>query len=488
MSDSSTIQQIAVSYAWKAEEGGVHAGMVEDLCHQLRAAGVKVLRDVDGAKPGDNLNDFMRSIGNSNVVCIFLSDAYLRSPNCMYELLVAWQTCKNEPGKFRQKVRVWVLDDAKGIYDSAGRDAYLGFWKKQRDTEEELVKQNAIDGLSPKGLAKYRRMKEFCEQLDGILNTLADTLLVEKWEALSDWLKKDVPAINGPTEAQISAVFQETLNAMDYALLESEAVAKFLSLHSAGLVVQEGQLYRMADKARRPPIDVVTPLDRLEKRLRTEIKRFQASDLDQLELLCGGIMVLGVDPRWIWEQRNLAEAALRYPGWRATVTVEGGDADFLHVVTAAMADGCARLRRIFMEKPRTKVENRALPPPPEVLPATDAEDEEIELMAHFVNNLASTKVDVAKPMEVTLAFAQIRANMRFESVRRHNPFHGSEFAFFEYAGRIRKFLNPQDFLIIGPSGDKSEDQLLPESVFALRYLQDIHEHIKARRNQLLTAP
>lgn len=485
MSDTSNIEKIAVSYAWKAEDGGSHAGMVEDLCLRLRAAGVKVLRDVSGVKPGDSLLEFMRAVGTTDIVCVFLSDAYLRSSNCMYELLVAWQTCKDDPGMFREKVRVWVAPDAKGIFTAKGRDVYTEHWKGIRDEEEALVKKNATDGLSPDGLAKFKRVKEYCEQLDGILNTLADTLMVGNIEDLYGWLEKEVPAINGPSETQITAVFQQTVKAIDEALGQSPTVAEFLTLHTSGLIVQDGGVIRVSDKGGKPPIDVVRALQAMERKLQNALQGFQSSDLDRLETICGGIMVLGVNPRWIWEQRNLEEPALRYPGFEATINVPGTNADFLHIVTSAMADGCVRLRRVFMEKPLTPQEKRDLPPPAQKLRGTDAEDQEIELMAHFVDNLRNVKIDQSNPQEVRLAFNQIRDDMSFESLARQNPYFGCGQGFFEHAAQIRKFLKPQDFLIISPSGDESENDLLPQSVWALRHLQDIYNHIKNRRSQLL---
>lgn len=486
MSETSNIQQIAVSYAWKAEDGGVHAGMVEELCLRLRASGVEVLRDVNGMKPGDNLLEFMRKVGTAQVVCVFLSDAYLRSANCMYELLTAWKACQSDPATFRAKVRVWVMDDAKGIFSSQGRGGYLDYWKKVRSEHEVHVQQNATDGLSSDGLAKFTRVKEYCDHLDEILNALADTLVVSNIEDLYAWLATDVPAINGPSENQLAAVYQETIQAMDDALSSSAIAADFLCRHSGGLVVQDGARVRIGDKSRQPPVDVIAALKAVDGNLKNEINGLQSGDLDQLELICGGIMVMGVNPRWIWEQRNLANPELLFPGFQQDVDLGGKSADFLHVVTSAMADGCVRLRRVFKEEPRSKEENRDLPPPPQVLRSTIQDEQEIELMAHFVNNLRQTKVDASKPEEVRLAFNQIRDNMSFESIQNHNPYYGCGAAFFEHAARIRKFLTAQDFLIISPSGKHSEDELLPKTVWALRFLQNIHEKIKARRGQLVS--
>jgi hypothetical protein len=44
--------------------------------------------------------DFMRTIAASDVVYMFLSDTYLRSPYCMYELLLIWHGSLDDPDKF----------------------------------------------------------------------------------------------------------------------------------------------------------------------------------------------------------------------------------------------------------------------------------------------------------------------------------------------------------------------------------------------------
>ena len=44
---------------------------------------------------------------------VILSDKYLKSPYCMYELLEVWRNCKAEDEVFRKRIRVYRLPDAK---------------------------------------------------------------------------------------------------------------------------------------------------------------------------------------------------------------------------------------------------------------------------------------------------------------------------------------------------------------------------------------
>ena len=49
--------------------------------------GKKVLRDMTALGLGDRFSRFMQRLGSGDRVFVILSDKYLKSPNCMYELL-----------------------------------------------------------------------------------------------------------------------------------------------------------------------------------------------------------------------------------------------------------------------------------------------------------------------------------------------------------------------------------------------------------------
>ncbi len=463
--------------------------MVDQFCTRLATSGISVLRDVDGLKLGDSLSAFMRQIGQSDFLCIFLSDAYLRSPNCMYELLIAWQKSKDEPADFRRRVKAWVMPGAEGVFKPETRLEYARHWKQERDRLAKLVAEFATDGLAESELQLFRRVKEFAEHVNAMLCHFADTLLPGDGDQFEKWVLESFPAAQGPTDAQLAAVYAETVKEIGSALSGHDAVAAFLAKAAPGLVTRNAESFRLAEAVHRPPFDACQYLGDVERALPQHLPTFNTNlDLEALELVIGGITVLGVDARWTWEQRNLAAAALTYPGLKDTVPVDGETAaDFLHILVAALADGHARLRRVFGEVPQAREDLRRVPPPPMILGAIREDERVVELMAYFVDTLGKEKADKSKPQQVKLLFKQLKDRMSMESQKRHNPFHGTGEAYREHSATIRKFLQPQDFWLIFPSGDDSEDKILPQSVWVLMHLHAIFTLIKKRRAQLTPA-
>ena len=66
-------KRIAISYAWKAKGGRKFKNAVDRLCEELRNVDCGVIRDVDEVKFGADLQNFMRKIGRTRKICVFLS-------------------------------------------------------------------------------------------------------------------------------------------------------------------------------------------------------------------------------------------------------------------------------------------------------------------------------------------------------------------------------------------------------------------------------
>jgi hypothetical protein len=155
---------VAISYAWKEEHGGEHSRKVEAICTRLRSHGIEVLWDREGLSLGGDIREFMQRIGTANFLCVFLSDAYLRSFNCMNELLIAWEASQHRPGEFKERVKVWIMPSAKGILDTNGRYVYVEFWQSECTKLEQLVNRHATRGMHGDDLNKFNRMKQFAEK------------------------------------------------------------------------------------------------------------------------------------------------------------------------------------------------------------------------------------------------------------------------------------------------------------------------------------
>ena len=62
---------------------------------------------------GGVISDFMRQIGEGDRVFIFLSDKYLRSPYCMFELFELWRNSRQNKDEFLRRVRFFTIDGTK---------------------------------------------------------------------------------------------------------------------------------------------------------------------------------------------------------------------------------------------------------------------------------------------------------------------------------------------------------------------------------------
>ena len=72
-----------ISYAWSDESKAI----VEDVCLEAKRRGIEIIRDVTGLGLGESISRFMQKIGASDRVIVILSEKYLQSPYCMFELL-----------------------------------------------------------------------------------------------------------------------------------------------------------------------------------------------------------------------------------------------------------------------------------------------------------------------------------------------------------------------------------------------------------------
>jgi TIR domain len=185
---SRTAPKVAVSYAWKEEQGGEASRTVEALCARLQNQGISVLWDKEGLRLGEDIRDFMRRIGTADFLCVFLSDAYLRSANCMNELLIAWESSQNRPGEFKERVRVWIMPSAKGIFRLDGRLTYTEYWQAECAKLQPLVSRNASRGLHGEDLNQFNRMKQYAEKTNEVLAFLSNKLAPQDFTQFEAWV------------------------------------------------------------------------------------------------------------------------------------------------------------------------------------------------------------------------------------------------------------------------------------------------------------
>ena len=129
--------QVFISYAW----GGESERIVNELDADLQAKGILVIRDKRDLGFKGMIRDFMQQIGRGHAVIIVISDKYLKSPNCMFELV---EISRNKD--FYDRVFPIVLGDAD-IYNPVNRIKYIKHWEDKVKELDEAMKSVSAANL-----------------------------------------------------------------------------------------------------------------------------------------------------------------------------------------------------------------------------------------------------------------------------------------------------------------------------------------------------
>lgn len=150
-----TSRQVYISYAW----GGESERIVNELDADLQARGLQVVRDKRDLGYKGRIGAFMQEIGRGHAVVVVISDKYLRSPNCMYELV----EIARQP-QLSDRIFPVVLRDAE-IYDPVARIGYVRHWEERLKALDE-----AMRGVSA---ANLQGLREEIDSYDEIRDRIA---------------------------------------------------------------------------------------------------------------------------------------------------------------------------------------------------------------------------------------------------------------------------------------------------------------------------
>ena len=148
--------QVYISYAW----GGESERIVNELDADLQSKGILVVRDKRDLGFKGMIRDFMQQIGRGHAVIAVISDKYLKSSNCMFELV---EIARNKD--FYDRIFPIVLGDAD-IYDPVKRLAYISHWENKRAELAQAMK--AVDPANLQGIRE--EMDSYDEIRDNISN------------------------------------------------------------------------------------------------------------------------------------------------------------------------------------------------------------------------------------------------------------------------------------------------------------------------------
>jgi hypothetical protein len=127
-----------IAYAWADSTDPKRATIVDQGCEEAEKRGTPIIRDKATLSVGDSISKFVRAIGEGDRIFVILSDKYLKSPFCMFELFEIWRNSRKDKAEFLRRVRIFTLDDAK-IWKPVDRIRYGKYWKDQHEKLRKAV-------------------------------------------------------------------------------------------------------------------------------------------------------------------------------------------------------------------------------------------------------------------------------------------------------------------------------------------------------------
>ena len=125
--------------------------------------------------PWESFSDFMNTIRKQDFAVLIVSDSYLRSKACLYEV-----TQLMGVENWDKKALFVVEDSAKKIFNSNNWIEYIEYWDCQVKDCEESIKKCDVDVLRDE-LIKLKRIKEI---IGIFLQKISDVNIPEMWNAI----------------------------------------------------------------------------------------------------------------------------------------------------------------------------------------------------------------------------------------------------------------------------------------------------------------
>jgi len=186
---------IFFSYAWgdDREVGESREKIVDELYDSLVGDGFNVIRDKKDLSYGGRISAFMERIGQGDWVVVFISDKYVRSEYCMFELYEIARNSKLEKQEFAGRI-LPVIVEFIPFNEPNVLDGYLAHWEKKEKEWEDLVTKRAKQ-ISPAHFDIYNRVKKInahCSELTAWLSDINALNPIQLAENNFEVLKKEI--------------------------------------------------------------------------------------------------------------------------------------------------------------------------------------------------------------------------------------------------------------------------------------------------------
>jgi hypothetical protein len=163
--------EVFISYSWSdaSEPGESREVIVNEICQQLEKEGLKIVRDKKDVCYKDDIRLFEERLGKGSYIILVVSDKFLRSKHCMFEVL----TIMNHENVYKRIFPV-ILEDAR-IFDPVERMDYVDYWIDEESRLDKRVRRGgplAITTHIQAELVLYDRISRIFDEFAALLSRM----------------------------------------------------------------------------------------------------------------------------------------------------------------------------------------------------------------------------------------------------------------------------------------------------------------------------
>lgn len=157
--------KIFMSYSWSDDE------LANDIDKRFAEHGITLIRDRRDLNYRSSIKEFMKQIREGDYALILISDNYLKSVNCMYEVT---ELIKDD--NYRERILPILKRDAK-IFRAIDRTGYIRYWQdeymKLKAESSDIEESNKIDNIK-----EMIRLERIERELPDFMSNLSDMNLI----------------------------------------------------------------------------------------------------------------------------------------------------------------------------------------------------------------------------------------------------------------------------------------------------------------------
>ncbi|MCX7112805.1 MAG: toll/interleukin-1 receptor domain-containing protein [Proteobacteria bacterium] len=168
--------EIYISYAWSD-----NSSFIDHLASYLNQQGFSIIRDSSSFSYKGSIHDYMKDFTKYTFMVFVISDKYLRSTNCMFELSEIIRTKEYFDRSF-----TLVLSDAD-IYSVSGRFGYIQYWENKSRKVEETIKSIKVTNINNSLLYElniYTRIKYLVGEILSILSDMNSVSIKNEFDQI----------------------------------------------------------------------------------------------------------------------------------------------------------------------------------------------------------------------------------------------------------------------------------------------------------------